>query len=256
MSRDRLKRRAGLAGCYLVALGVIALLLIPIHHIFSMGFKTHLDAFAVPPKLFFTPTPDNYRKLFFQENFSFYLYNSFVISLCCVVFGLAVSSMAAYTLSRLRKERWANVVLFIILAIRMLPPMSLLLPTFNLYVKLHLDDTYLGVILLYLTFVIPLDVWMLKTFFDEVPDGIEEAATIDGCTTFQVFWRVAMPLIAEALAATAIFSWIFSWNEFLYAMIITRGSTRTAPVAVNNFLRFEDAEWGLIAAAALIISRR
>lgn len=253
MNKDRLDRNMRLFGCYLVGVTIVILFLIPIIYIFTLSLKNQVDAFAYPPKWIFTPTFKNFTQLFVNEGFIKYLGNSFVISVACVTLGLLVSAPAAYALSRLKKA-WASVLLFIILAIRMIPPMSLLLPIFSLYVKLGLVDTQFGVVLLYLTFVIPLDVWMLKTFFDDVPISLEEAAIIDGCSITQVFWRVAIPMVSEALAATAIFSWILSWNEFLFAMIITRDAAKTAPVAVNNFMRFEDIKWGLIAAAAVLIS--
>jgi multiple sugar transport system permease protein len=253
MNKDRLKRNIQLFSCYFIAIVIIILFIIPIYYIFTLAFKNQVDAFTYPPKWIFTPTFSNFTELFVNEGFIKYLSNSFVISAACVILGLLVSAPAAYALSRLKKA-WASALLFIILAIRMIPPMSLLLPTFSLYVKTGLVDTHFGVVLLYLTFVIPLDVWMLKTFFDDVPESLEEAAIIDGCSTTQVFWRVSVPLIGEALAATAIFSWILSWNEFLFAMIITRDVAKTAPVAVNNFMTFEEIKWGLIAAAAVLIS--
>lgn len=254
MNVNKLKKNLTAALCYLLVVILLVILLLPIYHIFTMGFKSQVDAFANPPIWIFKGTFENMHKLFFEEEFARYLLNSFIVSMGCVCIGLTVGAMAGYALSRLRTKRWANVVLIVILAIRMLPPMSLLLPIFSVYVKIGLDDTFTGLIVLYLTFIIPLDVWMLKSFFDDVPLGIEEAAIIDGCGTFQAFYRISLPLISEALAATAIFSWVFSWNEFLFAMIVSRNNTRTAPVAVNNFLRFEDAEWGLIAASAVIIS--
>lgn len=108
--------------------------------------------------------------------------------------------------------------------------------------------------MVYLTFTLPLIIWTLKSFFDEVPPAIEESAILEGCTTFQVFRRISLPLISEAVVAAAILSWIFSWNEFLFAMVLTRGSAKTAPVMITSFMKFEDIEWGLIAAASIIIS--
>jgi multiple sugar transport system permease protein len=253
MNKSLLKRSLSLFGCYLAAAVVLLIFILPIYYIFTLALKTQVDAFSYPPKWIFIPTFINFSSLFAEENFAKYLTNSFIVSICCVSAGLCISAPAAYALSRL-KSKWSSAALFFILAVRMIPPMSLLLPVFSLYVRLRLVDTYFGIILLYLTFVIPLDVWMLKTFFDDVPHELEEAAVIDGCGTWQVFLNVAIPLVAQALAATAIFSWILSWNEFLFAMIITREGVKTAPVAVNNFMRFEDIKWGVIAAAAVVIS--
>lgn len=253
MNREKFMRCGKLWGCWIICISIILIFTVPIYYIFTLALKSQLDAFAYPPKWLFTPSFENFKKLFVEEQFARYLLNSLITSAMCVVLGLLVSAPAAYALSRL-KTKWSGLILFCILAVRMIPPMSLLLPTFNLYVKLNLMDTYAGVVLLYLTFVIPLDVWMLKTFFDEVPKALEEAAWLDGCSTFQTFIRVALPMTTEALTATAIYSWILSWNEFLFSMVVTRNAAKTAPVAINNFMKFEDMQWGLIAAAAVIIS--
>ena len=146
-----------------------------------MALKNDIEAFSYPPKWIFVPTFVNFINLFISEKFGKYLLNSSIISTCCVVFGICVSAPAAYALSKLKGLWWASGALFFILAVRLIPPMSLLLPTFSLYVRFHLVDTYVGVILLHLTFVIPLNVWMLKTFFDDSPRELEEAAVIDGC---------------------------------------------------------------------------
>jgi len=253
MLYNKLFRKSSTSVRVIVAIIMVILFLFPIYYILQMSLKNQVDAFAYPPIWIFKPTFDNFMELFREESFFKYLGNSVIISVLCVTVSIVLGAPAAYALSRL-KVRWVNTVLFSILAIRMIPPMSILLPIFSIYVKLRIVDTYLGVTLLYLTFILPLVVWMMKSFFDDIPISIEEAAIIDGCSIIQAFIRVAMPIVAQATASVAIFAWILSWNEFLYALIITRENAKTATVVITSFMRFEDFRWGIIAAAAIVIS--
>lgn len=253
MNISLLNRRLSKAGCYAVAAMMIFIFLLPIYYILTMSLKYEVDAFAYPLKWLFIPTLKNFVAIFADGKFANYLKNSMIVSSCCVLAGIAVSTPAAYALSRL-KSRLIPGLMFFILAIRLIPPMSILLPVFSLYVKTNLMDTLAGLVLLNLTFVIPLNVWMLKSFFDDVPKEMEEAAEIDGCGTFQTFLWAAMPLVAPATAATAIFSWIQAWNEFLFALVVTRLNARTITVAITNYMNFDEMRWGEIAACAVVIS--
>jgi multiple sugar transport system permease protein len=149
--------------------------------------------------------------------------------------------------------RARNAIFFWILTSRMIPPMALAVPFFMFFSKLHLLDTHLALIIVYLSFNLALVIWIMRIFFDDVPLEIEEAARIDGCSTFECFWRISLPLVTPGLAATIILCWIMCWNEFLYALILTRKAAKTAPVAVTIFLRFIDVHWGTIAAGSTFI---
>ncbi|QPM69111.1 carbohydrate ABC transporter permease [Atribacter laminatus] len=238
---------------YIIAIIFIFAALFPIYWILTLSLKNQIDSFVYPPTWIFKPIADNYIKLFVDESFVKYLINSLVVSIISVGIGLVLGAPAAYALSRL-KIKGIEWLLFIILCIRMIPPMSLAVPFFTIFAKYRMIDTYLGLIIVYLTFTLPLIIWILKAFFDEVPQALEECAVLEGCSTFQVFRKISLPLISEATVAAAILSWIFSWNEFLFAMILTRESAKTAPVMITSFMKFEDLEWGLIAAASMIIA--
>lgn len=231
----------------------IILFLFPLYYITTLSLKLEVDAFAYPPKWLFVPTFKNYIILFYEDGFGKYLFNSILISSLCVVISLVIGAPMAYGLSR-SKSKWASVILFCILAMRVMPPMSVLIPAFSIYVKLNLVDTYHGVVLMYLTFTLPLSIWMLRNAYDGIQISIEESGRIDGCSTLQLLLRVSSPIIAEAIAATSILVWVYSWNEFLYALILTRDATKTAPVLINSFMNFESIRWGQIASAAVIIS--
>lgn len=236
----------------IILLGII-LFLFPLYYTITLSLKLEVDAFSYPPKWIFIPTFKNFRVLFQEESFLKYLANSLVISSLCVIVSMLFGIPFSYGLSRSHKK-WSTPIIFAILALRVMPPMSILIPVFSLYVKIGWVDTYWGVVLMYLTFTMPLCVWMLKNAFDNLPNGIEEAARIDGCNTIQLLLWVSAPIVAEALAATAILVWVYSWNEFLYALILTRNSTKTAPVMINSFMNFESIRWGEISAAAVVIS--
>ena len=135
----------------------------------------------------------------------------------------------------------------------MLPPMSIILPYYLIYRNLHLLDTRIGMVIIYLTLALPLTVWMMKTFFDDVPRPLEEAAKIDGCSTFGIFWRISTPIVAHGIMACAVFSWITAWNEFLFGLILTRKFAKPATVGIMMFSRFEDIKWGSIAAGSVTI---
>jgi multiple sugar transport system permease protein len=162
--------------------------------------------------------------------------------------------LAAYGFSRFR-VRGKSDLLFFILSQRMLPPIAVLIPIFLMYRALHLVDTYLGMILLYTTFNLPFAVWMIKGFIDEIPHEYEDAAMVDGYTRFQAFHKVIVPQSVSALAATAVFSLITVWNEFIFALVLTEpGGVRTAPpsIAAAAGGGQGNIDWGLVAAASMV----
>ncbi len=252
MNKALFKRRLSQFGCYAVAVILILFFLLPIYYVFSMSLMHEVDTFAYPPKFIFSPTWDNYIKIFKDGVLSKNLVNSIVISTCCVLLGLIVGTPASYALSRLH-NKFVPGLMFFILVVRLIPPMSMLLPIFSMYVKMNLIDTHIGLIILDLTFVLPLNVWMQKTFFDGVPREMEEAAEIDGASTIQTMIQVVIPLIAQAIVATAIFSWIQAWNEYLFSLVITRMNAKTIIMAVNNYITFDEMHWGELAASAVVI---
>lgn len=252
MNKAKLKRWLSKLCCYAVAVVLVIFFLLPIYYIVTMSFKFDVDAFAYPPKWIFAPTLNNYRNILDDGILNKNLVNSIIVSTFCVLASLLVGTPAAYGLSRL-KCRAVPVLMFFILAVRLLPPMSLLLPIFSIFVKLNMIDTHIGLISLDLTFVLPLTVWMQKTFFDGIPKEMEEAAEIDGANVFQSLLQVVMPLIAPAIVATAIFAWIQAWNEYLFALVVTRSRAKTIIIAVNNYINFDEMHWGELAATAVVI---
>ena len=140
-----------------------------------------------------------------------------------------------------------------ILATRMAPQIAFTIPFFLAFRLIGLSDTVLGLALIYLTFNLALVIWMMRSFFESVPRTLEEAAWIDGCSLWGTFFRITLPLTAPGLAATAVLCFIFSWNDFFYALILTRTNAMTAPVAIVNFMQYEGWEWGKMAAGGTLV---
>ena len=236
----------------LIILFTIAFM-IPIFYIIQLSFRQGPELSTFFPKRLSDFTLQNYYQVLRVSPFGKYLINSIWVSVSTVGWAMLLGVPAAYALARTRVKAISS-IMFAILLVRMVPPMTLAFPFFLIYVRLGLIDTLIGITLVYLTFAIPMVIWMMKPFFEAVPLSIEEAAAIDGCSQFEVFRYIVLPLVSQGIIATAILTWTLSWNEFLFALILTRQNIKTAPVAITMFLRFEDVKWGSIAAAATLIA--
>ena len=216
-----------------------------------MSFKTNAEIFRFPPRLFFPATLDNYAALWtsdFRGSFA----NSLIVSVASTFVSLLIGVPAAYALSRWTGRASGTITLWI-LASRMAPPIAFTIPYFLAYRHLELLDTLSGLIVIYLTFNLSLVIWMMRPFYDQLPRSLEEAAWIDGATLWQGFYKIILPLSGPGLAATAILCFLFAWNDFFFALILTRTEAMTAPVAVVNFMNCEGWEWGRIAAGGTMI---
>jgi ABC-type glycerol-3-phosphate transport system permease component len=235
-----------------VGIGIVFLVvLFPPFMLFLTSIKTNVDALKYPPVWIFRPVASNYREIFSLIPFGHYLFNSLIVALVSTFIALSVGSLAAYGLARFR-FKGSKDLSFWILSIRMTPPVAAAIPIFIIMRTLHLLDTYLALILAYCTFNIPFSVWLLRGFFQEIPREIEESAMVDGCSPFTAFWKISIPLIAPGIAATGIFTFIFSWNEFLFALILTGTRAQTVPVALTGFIRETGIMWSHMAAAGVL----
>ena len=230
---------------------LIFVVLFPVFFIVQMSVRTGLEAFRMPPTLSFTPTLQNYVDLV-EGKFIRALMNSTVTATSTTLLALLLGVPAAYAFSRARFRAQGLVSLWT-LCTRMAPAIAFGIPFFLIYKELGLIDTRVGLIVIYLTFNLSLVIWMMRAFFDAVPRSLEEAAYIDGAGVAGAFVRIALPLTAPGLATTAIFTFLLSWNDFFYSLILTRSEAVTAPVAIVNFMNYESWEWGKVAAAATMI---
>lgn len=231
---------------------VVAWSAFPILMVVLTSFKSRLDAFRMPPVWLFKPTLSNYRQIFELSPFGAYFTNTLVVASVSTTFALVVGSLAAYSLARF-KFRAGEQLSFWIISIRMTPPVAAAIPVFILMRRLGLLDTRLGLIIMYTTFNLPFAIWLMKGFFADIPVGLEESALIDGCSRLQAFWRIAFPLAAPGLVATAIFCFTFTWNEFFFALILTGTRSQTLPVAITSFIRETGIMWGHMFAAGVLI---
>ena len=236
---------------YALVIVLAAMIMLPFVWLLLMSFKTNDDIFAFPPKLFFTPTLQNYAGLW-ASSFRYSFFNSAVVSVTSTLLALLVGVPGAYALSRM-SIRHQKPLSLLILASRMAPPIAFTIPYFLAYRWMGLLDTRIGLILIYLTFNISLVVWLMRSFFDASPRSLEEAAWVDGATLWQGFTRIMLPISGPGVAATAILCFLYSWNDFFFALILTRNQAMTAPVAVVNFMNYEGWEWGKIAAGGTMV---
>lgn len=225
----------------------------PLYWIVSLSLKTNLDAFEIPPKLLFHPTFEHYIQLFTQADFAKYFMNSFVTSLIGVGLAAIVGVPAAYTFSRttFKGDRFLYMLL---LLSRVTPGVVFIIPYYMVYQKIGLIDNIWGLGLIFFAVTFGLITWSMKPFFDEIPRSLEEAAMLDGCTRLGTMFRILLPLSTPGLCATLILSFIFCWNEFFFALILTYRDAMTAPIGILSFMVFEKVEWGPIAAGSVITS--
>lgn len=195
---------------------------------------------------------DHYRALFTERNFWVPIRNSLIVAGSTTAFCVAVGAFCAYALARLR-FRWSGPILAFILAVTMFPQISIVSPLYLFLRELRLINTYPGLVLPYLTFAMPLTVWLLVGFFRQLPAELEEAALVDGASRLRAFWEIVLPVSVPGLATTAILTFVYCWNEFLFALSFTLGPERqTVPVAIALFRGQYQVPWGQILAAAVV----
>lgn len=269
-----------------IAIVLMVIMLIPVIWMGMTAFKPLPEAVSVPPKVFFTPTLEGFISLFTQRRqlssaelaefrertdlnwaeqvmlerqqtiigqsqFGGQLLNSFIIAGVSTALSVIFAVLAAYAFSRFNIPGKDD-LLFFILSQRMLPAVVVTVPIFLMYRQLGLYDTHIGMILLYTSFNLSFAVWLLKGFLDEIPREYEEAALVDGYTRWQAFRKIVLPQAATGIAATTVFSFIFSWNEYAFALMLTSDRARTAPPSIPLILGSGGIEWSTIAAGSLL----
>ena len=248
--------RKKLASLYHVTVSLLlcAAVLLPILYIAQLSFRSAAD--ATKNTLFFQPTLENYAQIFTgQVNylpFTAVLKNSVIVTLVSVSAALALSCLAAYSLARLRVRHRMGIN-YLILGMRMIPPIAIVVPLYMLWSRLGLYDQLTGLILPFIALDIPLSTWLLQGFFKGIPENLEEAAAIDGCTRFQAFRRVILPLTAPGIAATSIFSFSLSWNNLTIPMALTMTDAATLPVLSAQVKTDDGILWGQLGAYAVLM---
>jgi multiple sugar transport system permease protein len=252
MNKGRLFKIFNQVLIYITVIIAVILSIAPIVYLLITSFKPPELTFALPPVWIFSPTLKNYTDVITQGDFTKYFMNSVVVALSTTFIAVVLGAFAAYGFARFR-FRGSFWMRMSVLIPQMLPPITIIVPLYVLFNGLKLTDTRAALIISYLTFTIPLAIWMMIGFFKDVPEDLEESAMIDGCTRFEALFRVSLPLVAPGLAATAILGFLYCWNEFLYAVILTGRDARTLPVTITSFMTNKAILWGRIAASGSLV---
>ncbi len=252
MSARRNRTLARVMKTTLFYAGAIALCLPPLFVFIWMiltGLKTGVQNISYPPQFIFTPTMENFKAVFEQYNFLHYLMNSLIIATLATAVSLVLGLPAAYSIAKYRQGK----IGLLVLVARMTPFVSYLLPWYIIFRYLHLIDSYTALTVTHLIITMPMVIWLMVSFFENMPHELEDAAMIDGCSRWQSFRLIVLPLMRNGIATSAIMAFIFSWNQFLFSLILSGPKTKTVPVAVYNFISYGKIDWAGIGAAATLI---
>lgn len=244
------RRTLRLIARYAAAIVLTVVFLFPVYWLFMIAFKTPEEIFHSPPVWY----PANIQfanfAVLFKDGDAVTVGNSLFIAGCSTVVSMFIGTLCAYSLARF-KTGGENLAVWII-SQRMIPPIAVVFPLFLLYVWLGWVDTYYGMILLYTAFNLPYVIWMMRGYIEDVPIDLEQSALVDGCTRWQVLFRVVFPMVRTGLFATAVFTFVFAWNDFLFALVMTRSAVTTYPVQVTHYFGAQSNFWAKIAAMSML----
>jgi multiple sugar transport system permease protein len=238
------------AGWYLTSILIAIVFLFPVYWMFAVSLKTPQEIFKFPPAWYpATPQLQNFLVLF-RDGDVWSVWNSLVIASISTLIAMVFGTLCAYSIVRFRTGG-ENLAVWI-LSQRMLPPIAVVFPIFLLYAKVGWADTYHGLILLYTAFALPYVIWMMRGYLQEIPVELEESALVDGCSRWAVLRHVVIPVARSGLFATAVFAFIFSWNEFLFALVLTRTQVLTYPVQISQYFGSQSTFWAKISAMSVL----
>ncbi len=236
-------------------IAVVVYMFFPFYWLFVSSLKSDSELYRMPPTWWpLRPRWANYRDIFTEHDLGRYLLNSLIVALSTTTISISIGGFAAYALAKFRM-RWKDLILTLILSVTMFPGIVIVSPLYIFFQRVRLLNTYWALILPYLSFSLPLTIWILYTFFRQIPDELVEAAAIDGATPTKTFVRIIAPLSAPGVFTAAILTFISAWNELLLAKIfITDNKKFTVPVALTLFQGQYTTAWQLVAASAVVIT--
>lgn len=240
---------------YLLTAGLIAVVCFPLYWMLVTSLKPLPEILAVPPSLYpKRVTVANYRELFLLTSFGRFFFNSLKVALATTVVALGVATLGAYSLARFHypgREAFGRMVLLAY----MLPSALMVIPLVVIFSRLRVTDTHGGLVLANTTFALPFSLWVLRTFFQGIPRDFEEAAMLDGAGRLRAFFDVVLPLAVPGIIATGTFTFIWAWNEYLFALVlISTESLRTLPPGMMTFISATNVDWGLVMGASVLIT--
>ena len=244
------RRTWRLTARYAVATAVTLFFLFPVYWLFMIAFKTPEEIFHSPPVWYPAHIQFANFAVLFKDGDAVTVGNSLLLAGCSTLISMFLGTLCAYSLARF-KTGGENLAVWII-SQRMIPPIAIVFPLFLLYVWFGWVDTYFGMILLYTAFNLPYVIWMMRGYIEDVPIDLEQSALVDGCTRWQVLLRVVFPMVRTGLFATAVFSFVFAWNDFIFALVMTRSAATTYPVQVTHYFGAQSNFWAKIAAMSVL----
>jgi len=247
----KIKKNKHLISAYIVSFFAIAFTLLPITWLFMLSIKSKGETFTKPPKLIFDPTINNYIKLWDNDLFKDTFFNSIFITLISIILSVTIALFAAYALKRYQIKFKTAFMQWLLLAY-MLPEFLFVLPMFTIYQTIGLYDTYLGMAIIYQVHVLPFSIWMLRSFLEEIPKEIDDAAIIDGCGPLKAIYKIYLPLIIPGIVATAILNGIWVWNELAIALGLTFFDAQPITVGVASFRGYASIDWGGMTGSAIL----
>ncbi|MEU0469180.1 MULTISPECIES: carbohydrate ABC transporter permease [unclassified Amycolatopsis] len=250
IDRTPLRARVGVRAVVIVGL---LWTLVPLVWMVASSFKSDVDVTAAEPEFLFQPTLENYRSLFTgANNLGPYIWHSVLASGISSVLAVAIGALAGYGLAGTRMRAKKHVAFWII-STRMAPIAVVVLPLFLLFRGANLIDSIPGLILAYLTFNLPFAIWLMSAFFAEVPPSVEESALVAGCTRWQAFWHVVLPLTKSGLVTTFVLCLVFSWNDYAFALVFSGPHSQTLPIAADQLVTQTGIDWGQLTAIGTIV---
>ena len=246
-----IQKHKHLISAYIVSFFAIAFTLLPITWLFMLSIKTKGETFTKPPKWIFDPTVKNYTKLWDNDLFKDTFFNSIYITIISIVLSVTIALFAAYAL-KIYKIKFKTAFMQWLLLAYMLPEFLFVLPMFTIYQTIGIYDTYLGMAIIYQVHVLPFSIWMLRSFLEEIPKEIDDAAIIDGCGPIQAIFKIYLPLIIPGIVATAILNGIWVWNELAIALGLTFFDSQPITVGVASFRGYASIDWGGMTSSAII----
>ena len=236
----------------LLVVGLVAVWLFPICWAVMTSLKTRAQQDSLTPLFLFRPTLDNYTAIFTVTTYEAAIGNSLIISVASTFFVMVLAVSSGYVLGRVRLKHGRNIAMWI-LSLRMIPPVAVGVPYYMLFVQLGWIDKHLALIAVYTAIGVPFAVWLIQGFFFEIPKELDEAAMLDGLTEIETLWRVLIPVALPGISVAAIFTFIFTWNEYLLAYLLTLSRAKTVPLAVSENILEYHVEWGRIMASSMVV---
>ena len=257
MSKSASRKRLGRIGIYVLWIFITILILLPIYWMFIVSARSRVELFSRPSFIQTTFFAENYIKPLSDPTFQRYLANSLIIASCNALLVTVLALLATYALSRWRLKGEGS-IFFWTISNRMAPPAAFMLPLFLLFTRVlkigpfSFFDTQIGLILLYCIFNLPFAIWLLKGIVDGIPVELDEAALVDGASLFTVLTKIIVPLAAPGIAICAVLTWVFAWNEYLFAATLTSVNARTVTTGLAEFVTVTGTNWGQMAALSMI----